>query len=1052
MDTTISVDKPGVELDEAVRTYHWALFVTLTFPIDDPTIVKQARANFLEWLRSQEISYFYVFEFTQKPHYHMLWNKCARREVIVTAWQKSLQRAFRKSYVSKPVVDLQPITPGTVDRVYDYVLKDVSDPLQRQRALEQYDLAHVWGYGGKDFRTYYSYVQTVILRDRGVTEGEYDAHYQRLKAVELIWEEKAATQSLGSYDQLITDTKRYERLFDYFFSLGLKSFNSLFDKYLTKRAKPDSFGSHFRSYLRRLGSQIVLRTILVTLCALIFIHKGIGSQPSFMYNLFRNLAYLNKPLYDQIVGPLPSEYAAKEPYELALELFNCFQSAYNDFFIFNFFAKDTSQIFVVVKGSATELKEKFGELFQQLLPTLTHIPMVVVPKYWKAQPTTLIKNYTGGLLLNGEKFFIPLCSGNDQEHMVLLAPESGIVDFVNNQQSVAYTINFAYLDFLKTTSLWVTKEAYDRAERYVETIRNRLDDRGSTAEVAFSAEQQKLGPNEFNMHEFSQAQKLIGQYQQQQMIDDVITRLRDDLSKGLGSHYHRRFLIYFAHFVDFRGRIYPAHGVSYILPQFRYALQDCIARPFLLSKFKECAAKYYLGSKNKFTVPELIDYFNTRLDRSMRQFETTKVYCDADEPEAFLGCCLEYRRYLNFMAEYRGESDFDAALAYRSRWLASEDESSSGVHHRSLFFGEGEHAVSLNMAGGGIDFQPHDYYLDMFRLYRSEYLQDSGEWENWHRFGFDGLDLYLPHLQIKSRMSRDVPSINSCQIEFFRPLFKQLFMAGGYNMTISRYYEVTMNHFDGWNLFRGTENFEARRFIYRTTWNFFLIRSGNTLMRTFTDGLLKVFQKQSLAFSYLSPLQTLVTVGTIQTRSFVIQRDLLANPTLSLPVPSTKALKQVRKTRRRRYMTVRCLKPDRPLDFEAIGRSLSPNIIHTMDGFVVAVNTVRMKKDCPYVTHFAVHDCFFVGSLYMDSTTTRLRQIVYELYFGKLIPFREQFVRGVRFCLERELRAKGYSPTKIIQVLEEYDQTMKDCLAKLDTMVASPYNPQLLLDSRYYHY
>jgi DNA-directed RNA polymerase len=408
--------------------------------------------------------------------------------------------------------------------------------------------------------------------------------------------------------------------------------------------------------------------------------------------------------------------------------------------------------------------------------------------------------------------------------------------------------------------------------------------------------------------------------------------------------------IYFPHYLDFRGRMYPQpQGLN---PQgtdlAKSLLTFAEAKPLGASGVRWL--KIHLANMygvDKVSLDERVQWTEENSERIVAAANDPlgdAWWTEADKPFCFLAAACEW-----IMVQEEGES-------YASSLPVTVDGSNNGLQHLSAMLRDESCGRLVNLVPSDV---PADVYASVAQGVEAAlrpYISDTGTVPNEEH---DGSDKEVARKAQDSRLA-------SLWMEYGinRSLLKRPVMILPYGGTVSamqKYVvEYVLNNTAQPNIF-GAELNRAANLLSRVAWDVMdgmLIgpRRGMDWMRKAGQLFVKSNRRPAIPITWTTPT------------GFLVQQKY---------VDSTAHRVKTKLGDQLVYLTLQ--EDTDGLDARKMGTALSPNFVHSLDAAALAL-TIGRCRDAGMTSFSAVHDSYGTHACEMDELFIQLREAFIEMY------------------------------------------------------------------------
>lgn len=314
-----------------------------------------------------------------------------------------------------------------------------------------------------------------------------------------------------------------------------------------------------------------------------------------------------------------------------------------------------------------------------------HPPMVSPPSPWSdSKGAPLTHNFSGGYILNGSNFKIPLVRPNSSSQLVPIT--SSLFEAVNKVQGTPLTLDENLLSFLL--------QYYNVTEQRLNSLLHTFKGKGGKSSPALQKE-------------YSFCLTLFN-------IQKEWKSIKED-TRGLN-------IFYFPYFYDFRGRLYPQTTVlSHVSSKIARSLIRFAKHPVSFDEkvFALYASRLFFYERT-LSQNQYLEKFEKELRPRMSAWTPESgphFHTEAHEPFMFLSCLFEWHRY----------SRYSSSDSYQTRFPVFFDATASGSQIVSLLRGDRSLAAKANLTPS----TPADPVGDVYMSYINEYLaivKNEGWW------------------------------------------------------------------------------------------------------------------------------------------------------------------------------------------------------------------------------------------------------------------------------------------------------------------------------------
>lgn len=576
--------------------------------------------------------------------------------------------------------------------------------------------------------------------------------------------------------------------------------------------------------------------------------------------------------------------------------------------------------------------------------------MVTPPKDWKLKD----KEYEGGYLNNrfplviteghGHKLriskfvlenlnYLQKCSLKINEDLLNFLYKNAkiILNFLKNNENLEEKIN---LLTLKYKSLW--REIYSKLNDKKE-IKNYFKSlKGYEMQKSLMMIEGELNSYREKYADYLLFNKLI--YNENL---DLIIKNSNILSK-----YEEIEKVYIPYNLDFRGRVYPLNtDLNFHASKLaRVLFLSSEERYFDYKIFKIYSVRCYY--KENYNDEKSINLFDEKLYQKMLNFNDNEIFnlfvLKANNVFAFINCCIELKKYINFL-EMQRSNLIKLDEKYYSHFIISLDATSSGSQILSVLLKDMQFFKALNLSG---DNQINDFYMTFIDEYKKSkfFLKINKYWKNsvFENLNFNEL----------------------------RSFFKNIIMTFNYGLTYIGFLEkFRKNYITYCVLKKYSIDYEICNEIAKSFWKYSReIRF--MLLHTVFGELVEIYGKFGLDVEWFTPIDTKITQKYFIEKS--VKLDVRINKLRQLVNDKTMLDSHFLKK-----ITVK-VKDFTKTNYRKSSLALTANYIHSLDSSLLFFLINEFKKKNYFIA--CVHDCFFVHTSNVDLVLNSYKKGLIDLF------------------------------------------------------------------------
>jgi len=574
--------------------------------------------------------------------------------------------------------------------------------------------------------------------------------------------------------------------------------------------------------------------------------------------------------------------------------------------------------------------------------------MVIPPIDWVYKN----KNYEGGYLNN--KFPLVITEGHGHK----LKISKFVLENLNYLQKCSLKLNDELLNFL-----------YKNAKKILNFLRTNenLEDKINKLNLKYKNLWKEIYNNLNNKNEIKEFFKSLKGSEMQKnlmIVEGELNSCREKYADYLLFNkliYNENLIIknsnvltkyeeidevYIPYNLDFRGRVYPLNtDLNFHASKLaRVLFLACEERIFDYKIFKIYSVRCYY--KENYNDEKSINLFDEFLYEKMLKFNDDAVFdsfvLTASNLFAFINCCIELKKYINFL-EMQRRNLIKLDEKYYSNFLISLDATCSGSQILSVLLKDMQFFKALNLKD---DSQINDFYITFIDEYKkSKFFYKISKY--WRGSVFELL------------------SFNE-----LRTFFKNIIMTFNYGLTYIGFLEkFRKNYITSCVLKKFTIDYEICNEIAKSFWKYSReIRF--MLLHTVFSELVEIYGKFGLDIEWFTPINTKIMQKYFVEKSVKldVRINKLRNIVKDKKMLDSHFLKKI---------TVK-VKDFNKLNYRKGSLALTANYIHSLDSSLLFFVINEFKKKNYFIA--CVHDCFFVHTSNVDLILNSYKKGLIDLF------------------------------------------------------------------------